>query len=144
MNSNYKFKLESVLNYRGQLEEMLKKEFSSLQETLSIEEARLSELGGFYDSRAEEMLGKDEIKASELDVYRGYLKLIKEKMAETRETIEGIQRKIDTKRGELMAASREKKVLEAVKEKGLKEHVRGEARIEQAVSDEFNINKFGK
>ncbi len=144
MNSNYKFNLESVLNYRGQLKDMLKKEFSALQETLTTEEVRLSEFGSFYDSKAAEMLGKDEIKASELEVYRNYLQLIKEKMLDTRKTIEMIQEKLDMKRTELAAASREKKVLEAVREKGLKEHLREEAKIEQTVSDEFNVNKFGK
>lgn len=144
MNNNYKFKLESVLNYRGQLEEMFKKEFSTLQDLLRTEEARFSELGGFYDSRADEMLAMEEITPAELEVYRGYLTLIREKMADARETIEGIEQKIDKKRDELLRASRDKKVMEAVKKKGLKEHIKAEAKSEQALSDEFNVNKFGK
>jgi flagellar FliJ protein len=144
MNTNYKFKLESVLNYRGQLEEMLKKEFSDLQASLSMEETRLTELGGFYETRAGEMLSKDEIQAGELQTYRGYLDLVKEKMGEAREAIELIQGKIDKKRDELMSAAREKKVLEAVKDKGLKDHLKGEAKAEQAINDEFNVNKFAK
>ncbi|MEE9542174.1 MAG: flagellar export protein FliJ [Thermodesulfobacteriota bacterium] len=144
MYSNYKFKLESILNYRGQLEEMLKKEFSTLQESLLMEETRLVELEEFYGARASEMLSKDEITPAELEVYRGYLTLIKEKIIDARNTLEIIEQKIDKKRDQLMEASKEKKVMEAVKDKGLKEHIRAEAKSEQVVSDEFNVNKFGK
>ena len=141
---NYKFKHESVLNYRAQLEDTLKREFLVLQRTLTSEEARLAGFINIHEKKSAEMVAKDLQSPEDIDHCRGYLKFLKVQMAECRESIESAQEEITKKREELMNAAKDRKVLEVIKDKGLINHIKAEAKVEQSINDEFNINKFSK
>lgn len=141
---NYRFKHESVLNYRSQIEDTFKREFIELQRTLAREEARLAELSGTFDTKSDEILTKDTFSPNDRDNYNGYLQFLKIQMSKRKENIKNVNEEIDKKREELMNASKEKKVLEVIKDKGRVNHIKAAAKSEQSVNDEFNIHKFNK
>lgn len=140
----YKFKHESVLNYRVQIEDTLKRDFIGLQRSLSAEEARLIEFGDLHTRKSDEMVAKEVQSPNDINIYRGYLKFLKLQMGKSRETITSIQEEIDKKREELLSASKDKKILEVIKDKGRTNHIKAEVKSEQSVNDEFNINRFSK
>jgi len=142
--TNYKFKHESVLNYRLQIEDAIKREFGALQKALAKEETKLIEAKELYIVKSEEMHSKDLLSPNDLEIYRGYLKFLRIQKAACTENIDSIQTDIQKKREELVAASRDKKILEVIKDKGRIEYIKDEAKEEQAINDEFNINKFTK
>lgn len=142
--TNYKFKHESVLNYRSQVEDNLKKEYLELQSALTKEETTLLECKDTHALKSDEMLVKEAMSPDEIDNFRAYLKFLKYRMSQSSLSIVKINEEMDMKREELMDASKDKKILEVIKDKGRVEYIKAEAKSEQSISDEFSINKFGK
>lgn len=141
---NYRFKHESVLNYRAQVEDGIKIEFIELQRTLAGREVRFAEICETFDVKSAEILAEDTFSPNDRDNYNGYLQFLKVQMAECKESIESVTEEVDKKREELMNASKDKKILEVIKDKGRVMHIKAEEKSEQSVNDEFNIHKYSK
>ncbi len=141
---SFKFRLDGLLNYRESVEDMLKKEFSSIQTQLEKEEKKLSEFIKFYMGEIERLLKKDKFSSSEIGLYRTYFARIKEIMKERRLVVKRFQEMHQEKQKELLYARKERKVLDLMKEKNIKEHTKLEIKDEQTLLDEFNSNRFHK
>ncbi|MBI5599106.1 MAG: flagellar export protein FliJ [Deltaproteobacteria bacterium] len=140
----YRFKLESVLNFREKMEELLKKEFSAIRGELKKEEERLEAIVDLYKGEIDELLEKGELTAGELGLYRDYMARLKDDIEEGKRVVELFEKKAEGKKEELLEAKKNKKTLDVLKGKGLKRYMEAETRNEQASLDEYNSNNSRK
>ena len=116
MARRFRFNLEGVLRYRGLLEDQRRREFA--EASRRVEEERL---------RREELLGEragiqDERSAEESDRRRREYEVEAEK-----------------RRQNLVAASRDRRVMESLKDRRREDFLREEGRREQSALDELSI-----
>ena len=73
----YKFNLESVLNYREQVQDLKKKELEIILEKIRSEEENIRKLNESYHEEATAMLEKEVMDSNELMLYNQYLSGVK-------------------------------------------------------------------
>lgn len=115
----YKFRFESILRHRGNVEKTHILDMSKLQTILSEEERVLS-LTVDQVRKILTHIAKVENKgvcSNEISMYRTFLGGARASMSEQEKKIINIQELIESKRLQLLKASKEKKVLEKFKQK---------------------------
>lgn len=121
----FKFRLESVLELRKRIEEQRKKELASLRELLRKEQDFLKEL---ETKTVEALQGMKECQKGtifnieEVMRYYRYFTFCRDKIKEQISIIEGLIASVEKKREDLVAASKERKILEKLKENQLHEY----------------------
>ena len=140
------FKLETVLNVKERREEQLKHELMKLQ-ALKIREEQL--LGEVKEKRAYISRQKSDENKKGTDIqnlihFEQYLGVLLKKIDDTQKSIKVLEEKADTKRVEVVEASREKKVFEKLKEKQFGEFQRIVIQNEQKVLDEMAVTRFNR
>ncbi len=138
----YKFKLESILNFRENVEDMLKAEFFKIKEELNEKEVGLETLANHYKDEVEWLLSKGKLTPNELELCKGYLSRIKEVIEEKKGEVERFKEKASRKQQELLSVRKDRRMLEVIKDKCRKENIKVELKKEQAGMDEFNSNMF--
>ncbi|WP_305045782.1 flagellar export protein FliJ [Geoalkalibacter sp.] len=135
------FKLQPVLNYRQILEDQAKQELArSLQqeadllERITAEEQELESLYQEYEQR--QQIG---ISCEAMLLFQNRISHKVESVARMVESMERLRRQILHKRQELTEASREKKLLEKLKEKNEQEFQQELKRREGIVLDEVAV-----
>lgn len=140
----YRFRLENILNYRERIEDLKKAELVEFQKRLEGEIERLDSLVASRKKQIDELLAKDEFDAGELELYRSYILRTKEKLIEHQKIVENCRKLSEEKRNEVIEAAKGRKLLDAMRQKGQKEHIRNENKKEQKLFDELVANRFGK
>ena len=140
----YRFKLQVLLDYRKRIEEGLQIELSLIQREL--ENARQALLSSQQEKThyEEELAEREarEVNLQESILYRDYLRGIRKKIQEQRDRVASIKIKFDKKQEELLAATKNRKVLEKVKEKHAKEFIEELQKKERAFDDEVGIRRY--
>ena len=140
----YRFNLQVLLDYRKRIEEGLQIELSLIQREL--ENARQALLSSQQEKThyEEELAEREsrEVNLHESILYRDYLRGIRKKIEEQRERVATIKIKFDKKQEELLAATKNRKVLEKVKEKHAKEFMEELQKQERAFVDEVGIRRY--
>lgn len=139
-----KFRLQPALNYREILEdrarqalaEALKAQIEA-QEALEGEKASEAELHEEFALRQKEGIAPDE-----LALYRNYLRRKAEMIEECSKQLQQAGELVEERREELCNASKEKKVLEKLKEKKQAEYELELSRQEANLMDEIAVQKF--
>ncbi|MCX7746998.1 MAG: flagellar export protein FliJ [Clostridia bacterium] len=138
MAGKFKFKLQPLLNVKIQIEDSLKNEFGKAMLKLEQEKERLSlleyerkELIGTFNERSAQG-----VMVKELREYTAYISHMKEKMDLQKENINAAQRNVDKCREELIKASREREIIEKLKEKKYQEYLKEILKEEQKTNDE--------
>lgn len=141
---SYKFKLQRVLEYRERREELLQQELAALMMALLKEQDELNRLISSYRKNENELKVKREkkIDLKEIDIYRKFLERMKEKIISQRNRVVHLSNLVSNKREELIEASKEKKVLERLKEKDFGKYLLNLDRKERAFLDELALGKF--
>ena len=140
----YRFNLEAVLNYRKRIEEGLQMELSgTLRELESAKQVFFAyqREKGYY----EEELAKREAREVNIDesiLYRDYLKGMNRKIKAQREIVAKAKIGVDKKQEELLIATKQRKVLEKVREKHMKEFMDDLERKERIFADEMGIRRY--
>jgi flagellar FliJ protein len=133
-----------LLDYRKRIEEGFQIELSLIQKEL--ENARQALLTSRQEkTRYEEELAEKEsreVNLQESILYRDYLRGIRKKIQEQRDRVATIKIEFDKKQEELLAATKNRKVLEKVKEKHTKEFMQELQKKERAFVDEVGIRRF--
>ena len=140
----YRFNLQVLLDYRKRIEEGFQIELSLIQREL--ENARQELLSSQQEKThyEEELAEREsrEVNLHESILYRDYLRGIRKKIEEQRGRVATIKIKFDKKQEELLAATKNRKVLEKVKEKHAKEFIQELEKKERAFVDEVGIRRY--
>jgi flagellar FliJ protein len=138
-----KFELEQVLSYRCEIEKARKMEFVSAKldfehahEVLNRHETHVDELSKEFCSRQTELSSIEEMRR-----YVDFFARKKEDIKNQKERINQLDGVMSERREVLVDATRDKKVLESLKEKKAREFKLQMAQKEQAFLDEIAIQK---
>jgi len=140
----YRFNLQVLLDYRKRVEEGIQIELSHVQRKLEEERQLIisyREEKNFY----EEELSKREEREIDIEegiLYRDYLKGMRIKIKKQEEIVARMRIEFDKKREELLAVTKNRKILEKVKEKDWNKFARELARKEGMFIDEVGIRGY--
>lgn len=141
----FKFRLESVLELRKRVEDQRKKELAHLRELLHKEQDFLKEL---ETKTVEALAGMKECqKGSVFNIeevmrYYRYFTFCRDKIKEQISLIESLIISVEKKREDLVAASKERKILEKLKDNQLQEHKHVMDSWETKIIDELATNGY--
>ena len=137
--NRFRFRLESVLKVREAKEDAKKREFGVKMGHFRREEGRMNELESQSEhhdkSRVEKGVGKLAVRGLIHDFF--YARHLEKKQDDQRALVKKARKDMEKKRGELVEASKEKKVLERLKEKKHEEWSKEALKEEQALIDEI-------
>lgn len=138
-----KFELEQVLSYRCEVEKARKMEFVSAKldfehahDVLNQHESHVDVLSKEFSSRQTELSSIEEMRR-----YVDFFARKKEDIKNQKERINHLDGVLSERREVLVDATRDKKVLESLKEKKAREFKLHMAQKEQAFLDEISIQK---
>jgi len=142
----FKFKFETVLSVKEKREEQLKRELMQLS-ALRLEQEHI--LKRFENEKAAAYMDKGEQKGRGTDImsliyYESYLNLLRRQIDITNKKIVELQEKENTKRGEVIEASKEKKVFQRLKERGFNDFKKMVLSNEQKTLDEIAVNRYSR
>ena len=142
----YKFSLEPVLKYRKLLEEDLQRDFAVLKRKLFDERERLSNFKQVRDRFSGELQEKqvNSISVSDIVLYTDYLQQVTKEIEKQSEKILEAEKNVAQKREELVGAMKNRKMIDRLREKGLKAHVQELAKKEQDLMNEAAVNIFNR
>ena len=138
-----KFRLQAVLEYRRSLEEETQGEFFAIRDKLAYEMELLSEIRhqiADWQRRLQEKQ-RQGICPAEIDFHHTFLHFLTGEGERQREKIQTLESALEEKRQELLRVTREKKVIETLKEKALIVQEQEMLRLEQKISDEKAANR---
>ena len=142
----YKFSLEPVLKYRKLLEEDLQKDFAVLKRQLLDERERLSNFEQVRERFSEELQQKQmkNFNVSDILLYTDFLQEVSKEIEKQSKKILEAEKSVDQKREDLVGAMKNRKIIDRLREKGLKAHVQELSKKEQDLMNEAAINIFNK
>jgi flagellar FliJ protein len=142
----FKFKLQSVLEYRRNVEERVQGEFSEFKRYLEEQKAVLSALVKERKAFMEDLrsMQRGSIRADDIAALVAYVEVIREKETAQMEVIRKAQDDLEKKRLELIDAVKNRKVMESLREKHEEEYRKHLRETEQKHSDEMAVLKFGR
>lgn len=113
-----RFPLDSLLAYRQEVEQELKEELAAIQERLSLEVGKLRKYRAEKDHWRVELGGLqgEHFSSPRVELYQNYLEQLTQKIQRQEEVIAQVQAVKEAKRQGLLQASRDKKMVERLKE----------------------------
>jgi len=141
----FKFKLQSVLDYRLNIEEKILNEFSELKRELDRLKAMLEELKSERENMVAGLrnMQSQTIKAHDISSILVYVDRLRESEKQQKQVIQQIMEAVDKKRQELVEAVKNRKIMENLKDKQKEEYIKDVNDTEQKDSDEMSVLKFG-
>ncbi len=132
----YSFRLEKVLNYKENIENIKKGEYGDINRRLNNEEKKLLN----YNIHKEDLLTKkyESIKntnVANLKLYNNYLQEISSNIEKQEMVISNIKEELEKTKEELLVAMREKKVFEKLKENDYNEFLKEVKKDEEKLVD---------
>ena len=140
----HKFRFESLLRHRENIERNHIHEISRLQAS-QAEEERVLSLTVDQVTEIIEHIAKEEtegIRSNEVSMYRTFLDSARASILEQEKKIINIQGLIEKKRPQLISASKEKKVLEKFKRKKKEEFILEFNKKEQKIMDDIAAKRY--
>lgn len=142
----FQFKFQTVLKVKEQKEEELKRELMRLQ-ALKLEQQML--LAEIENEKRASHKEKSKHHHSGTDIsllrqFEEYINALRSQVALTEKRIKDLEKKADIKRVEVVEASKEKKVLEKLKDRDFAEFKKVVLKNEQDVLDEIAISKYNR
>ena len=134
----YQFNLEPLLNHRRYQEEILQKELAGLKKRLDAENGKLWALRQKKRQTVQQLQEKqsDGRPASEIKLYVDFVERLKKKMEAQRQKVLEAERNFNLKRQDLIAAMKQRKILDRLKEKGLQAYEQEQLKKERRMMDE--------
>jgi len=139
------FKLEQVLNYRCEMEKMRKQEFASAKREFEHADDRLRREKEHVENLSEEFSHRQgELESiQELRMYVDFLARKRVDIKNQKERLDQLGNIVNDRRAFLLDATKDKKVLESLKEQKAKEFKLMIEHKEQTFMDEISIQKMG-
>lgn len=143
----FNFRLQSVLEHKRRLEELAQLDHARAQAAQAGEERSLDQLKdaealGFSELERQRFDGRLDIEALQLGMR--YLDALKIQITRQAQVVERLRVVTETKRELLVAAMQERKALERLREKQLKDFLLEQARRELVEQDEMVVMRHGR
>lgn len=138
----YNFKLEKVLNYKENIENVKKGEYGEVNSKLEKAQYKLTKYNNYRQnliSQKNNMMENTNI--GSLKLYSDYLKSISNDIKKQEKLILDINIELKSAKEELMKAMQEKKTLEKLKEKNYNEFIQEANKDEEKITDAINSFK---
>lgn len=140
------FKLQTLLDYKKQLEKKQTLEFATIKRCLDHEKEALKKVKqARTDLTAKlEKMGKGALCTADISVYLSYIHHMKEREDRQKEVVGKIEKELEAQRRKLINASRKRKIIETVRDKKLEEYRLDLICREQKELDEAGVLRTGK
>ena len=143
----FTFRLQTVLEHKHRLEDLAQLEHARAQAAQSIEERSLAQLHdaearGFAELERQRFDGRLDIEALQLGMT--YLDALKVQITRQAQVVARVRKATDAKREALVAAMQERKALERLREKQLKDFMLAQSRRELAEQDEMVVMRHAR
>jgi flagellar FliJ protein len=144
--NKFVFKLEPLYEYRQRLEDICQKEFGEAMRRLDDEEGKLTTLNDGYRRSSEEIdkLKEEGGQAEELNMYYAYFMGLDKHISEQKRIIAEVRAVFEGKRGELVEATRDRKVVETLKERSMDSYNHKLDKEEQKATDDIVSSMFNR
>jgi len=141
----YNFKLQRILDYREHIEKSRQLELAKVQ--MMLKDARDSLLQLFsslreYQNELQTLEQQSTIDISFSIQYHVYLMELMSRIDEQQKVIQTLEKEEEERRQVLLAASKDKKILEKLKEREYSEFMEAFLKFEQNIIDEVAINSY--
>lgn len=144
--ANFVFKLQSLLDVKIQLEDVIKTELGKSIRHLEIQKSIYNDM----ETEREDIIslfnsssGKG-IRVNKLREYSAYISILKQRLEEQKENVNCAVENVDKNREQLLKIVKEKKILEKLKSKKLEEYMKEQSKLEQRVIDEITSYKYSR
>lgn len=142
----YRFRFESVLGYRRNLEELARQKLILAQAQLEQQQTRLAEISAelVSASAAFEERKRQPIPAPLYIMFVDGIERRERDLVVRQQALVAQQKVVEETRAELVGKVRERKIMEKARERDYEEYLREELRKEQAELDEQMVLRFGR
>jgi len=140
------FKLQAVLDYRKNMGEKAQNSFAEKKRELEGEKLLLKNLIKERVRLVRELRGIQNKLQPAFDIERhvSYIEQLREHEKRQKQIIIQMEEELETLRNQLLEAVKKIKVMEKLKEKGSEEYKSAARSLEQSISDEISVLKFGR
>jgi len=145
--AKFKFRLQSVLSYKEQVEEALKMELAQLQEAHQRELLALQELEGEKAHTARALQREEEreqLDLAAIELHVAYLDILEEAIVSQTSLVQELEERLTRKREEVIVAMQERKALEKLRDREAWRAALEERRMEGKLIDEVATARFGR
>lgn len=142
----FKFKLQSVLEYRLNIEEKIQGEFSGVRRYLEEQKSILKALVSERENLMNDLRNMQQVtmRADDIVTLVAYVETIRHKEKDQKNIIHQAKEQVETKRKEMVEAVKNRKVMENLRDKHAEEYKKNTNDLEQKSSDEMSVLKFGR
>lgn len=146
MSSKKGFELHQVLSYRTDLERLRKQEFAAARQDLDQASDKLEQQRNEAATLARDFAERNGQLNSvvELQLYADFFARKREEIKQQQERVTALDRILEDRRDDLVQATKDKKVLEALKEKKMQAFRQEMQRKERDFLDETAVQKKGR
>ena len=138
------FGLEKILDYRTQLEDQAKLALSKARQDLQEQARRVEALERDLEACLTEMSGIKQMTQAELWLWSGWRKRLELDKKEAQAKLAALKRMVEERRVDLVAKSKDRKLLEKLRAKQAEKHGQEEQRKEQNAFDETATLRYGR
>ena len=143
----FTFRLQTVLEHKQRLEELAQMEHARAQAAQSVEERSLAQLHdaearGFAELERQRFDGRLDIESLQLGMT--YLDALKVQITRQAQVVARVRKATEAKREALVGAMQERKALERLREKQLKDFLLAQSRRELAEQDEMVVMRHSR
>lgn len=142
MTRPFRFTLQQVLDYRGQLEDQAKLALSKALAAENDQRSVCASLGAALAEHEARFLNSSSMTAADIWLWRGYKDRLDADLAAARATLARLVQATTARRAELVERAKQRKLLDKLKQKKATRHADEEQRKEQAEFDEQATLRF--
>jgi flagellar FliJ protein len=143
MPKAFQFKLQRVLEYREQLEESAKNALAKARNDYREQVARVEGLKHSLKQHLDAMSGKKNVSSAELWLWRNYRERLEFDIKQGEHKLKELATEVDKRRREVVARSKDRKLLEKLKSNQALAFAQEEGRKEQRDLDEMATLRYG-
>jgi flagellar FliJ protein len=142
----FKFKLQAVLDHRQKKEDILKKELADKKMRYEREKMILAQLRKKLSDTQQDLRNKqkDRFEAAEAAVYSKYFDRAEREIEFQLIKLTDIASEVQKAQDRLLEAAKDKKIIEKLYDKQLKEYKQELDRLEQAMTDELSTVRYNR
>ena len=141
MPKPFAFKLEKVLDYRGQLEEQAKAALARAQEAHDAKEAVVADMMARLAVHMDKEIESRE-SANDMWLWRQYKDALEQDISIARMDLKSLELKLQRCRAQAVERSKDKKLLEKLKETQAKKHHEEQSAQEEKENDEMATLRY--